>query len=407
MLLFQQTKLLNKKLLLLVAAGSLVFFTALLFTLHRPGYWRNSRTAGPYTQQKDVDNLNDVFNSTLGFERIYVVNLPSRTDRRDAIVLLAAVSGIKLHWVDGIRGENVVDKALPPPATHQYFKAANIGSWRGHLDALSDEPSIVENNINTALIFEDDADWDIRIKSQLRDFALASRALVQPLSGGEHLAYADPTFLDPRNSPGALKEIHINNDTIPPVNSPYGDNWDILWPGHCGVNFPDPALRDVGKDIPKGRVIQRNDPTVPEQKHLVLFPGNEEFKTVFPPHTRVFHHAMTPVCSLVYGVTQKSARRLLYEFGVKKFNAPYDLMLRDACEGIQGRVRNICVTVQPQLFNHHRPAGNGSHLSDIAVHKGEMIEQASTQMIRWSTSLNLPKLISGDTNYDEQYPDSN
>lgn len=66
MLLFQQTKLLNKKLLLLVAAGSLVFFTALLFTLHRPGYWRNSRTAGPYTQQKDVDNLNDVFNSTLG-----------------------------------------------------------------------------------------------------------------------------------------------------------------------------------------------------------------------------------------------------------------------------------------------------------------------------------------------------
>ena len=66
MFLFQQTKLFNKKLPVLVAVGSLVFFTALLFTLHRPGYWRNSRIAGPYTRQKDNDILNNVFNSTLG-----------------------------------------------------------------------------------------------------------------------------------------------------------------------------------------------------------------------------------------------------------------------------------------------------------------------------------------------------
>ncbi|EGE07779.1 LPS glycosyltransferase [Trichophyton equinum CBS 127.97] len=402
MLLFQQTKLFNKKLPLLVAVGSLVFFTALLFTLHRPGYWKNSRIVGSYTRQKDGDILNNVFNATLGFERIYVVNLPSRTDRRDALVLMAAVSGIKLHWVDGIMGDTVVDKALPPPATHK-FRSANIGSWRGHLNALQD---IVENNINSALIFEDDADWDIRIKPQLRDFALASRALVQPLSGADHLSYADPTFPDPRKSSGTPKEIFMSNNTVPPVNSPYGDNWDILWLGHCGVNFPDAALREVGKDIPKGRVIQKNDSTVPEQKYLVLAPGNEEFKTVFPPHTRVVHHAMTPVCSLVYGVSQKSARRLLYEFGVKKFNAPYDIMLRDACEGTQGRVRNTCLTVQPQLFNHHRPAGNASHYSDISEHKGGVIEVASTQMIRWSTSLNLPKLISGDTDYNDQFPDN-
>lgn len=50
---------------------------------------------------------------------------------------MAAVSGIKLHWVDGIMGDTVVDKALPPPATHK-FRSANIGSWRGHLNALQE-----------------------------------------------------------------------------------------------------------------------------------------------------------------------------------------------------------------------------------------------------------------------------
>lgn len=264
---------------------------------------------------------------------------------------------------------------------------------------------MVENNINSALILEDDADWDIRIKSQLKEFALASRVLVQPLSGTDNPVYADPTFPNTRKSSGTPKDINLGTSTIPPVQSPYGDNWDILWLGHCGVNFPDAAIQGIAKDIPGGRVIQKNDSTVPEREYLVLSPKNDEFKTIFPPHTRVVHHAMTPVCSLGYGVSQKSARRLLYEFGVKKFNRPYDLMLREACEGTEGRVRNTCLTVQPQLFNHHRPAGNGSFHSDISKHEGEIFEKAYTEMIRWSTRLNLPKLIAGDTDYDDQFPD--
>ncbi|EFR03130.1 hypothetical protein MGYG_06124 [Nannizzia gypsea CBS 118893] len=400
MLLFQQTKLFNKKLPLVIAAGSLTFFTILLFTLYRPGHWKHPRISAPYIRHND-DILNNVSNSTLGFERIYVVNLPSRTDRRDALVLMAALSGIKLHWIDGIMGETVLDRALPPPASHKTMKNANIGSWRAHINALQD---MVENNISSALILEDDADWDIRIKSQLKDFALASQTLIQPLSGTGNLAYADPTFPNPGKSAGTPKDIDIGKSTIPPVHSPYGDNWDILWLGHCGVNFPDATLRDIARDIPGGRVIQRNDSTVPEAEHLVLSPKNDEFTSSFPPHTRVVHHAMTAVCSLGYGVSQKTARRLLYEFGVKKFDRPYDLMLRDACDGTEGRVRNTCLTVQPQLFNHHRPAGNGSFTSDITKHEGQ-IEKAYTEMIRWSTRLNLPKLIAGDTDYDEQFPD--
>lgn len=39
---------------------------------------------------------------------------------------------------------------------------------------------MIEQRISLALILEDDADWDIRIKRQMRDFAKASRLLVQP-----------------------------------------------------------------------------------------------------------------------------------------------------------------------------------------------------------------------------------
>lgn len=49
---------------------------------------------------------------------------------------MSAVSDIKLDWIDGIDGKAVPDKALPPPASHETIKSANIGSWRAHLDAL-------------------------------------------------------------------------------------------------------------------------------------------------------------------------------------------------------------------------------------------------------------------------------
>ncbi|KAF2180364.1 glycosyltransferase family 25 protein [Zopfia rhizophila CBS 207.26] len=39
---------------------------------------------------------------------------------------------------------------------------------------------IVEENITSALILEDDADWDLCIKSQIQGFAKAAQVLVQP-----------------------------------------------------------------------------------------------------------------------------------------------------------------------------------------------------------------------------------
>lgn len=65
-----------------------------------------------------------------------MINMPSRTDRRDALILMSKLTGIQLEWLDGVDGKAVPDSALPYPALHDTMNSANIGSWRGHLNAL-------------------------------------------------------------------------------------------------------------------------------------------------------------------------------------------------------------------------------------------------------------------------------
>lgn len=371
-------------------------------------YLQSSDSAAELSSQWQFGNgdLGSIYNSTLGFERIYVINLPSRTDRRDALVLMSALTGIKLDWIDGVDGETVPDKALPQPASHDTIKSANIGSWRAHLNAIQ---AVVKNNLSSALILEDDADWDIRIKKQLQDFALTSRALLQRRSSLPHV-FADFTLRDPTSTSDMPDDILFDDlpATISPAYSPYGDDWDVLWLGHCGTEFPNtnlPSKVDLSKRLPRGRVVHMSDITVPEDEYLHDMSEDYGPRKIYPPHTRVTHHVMGSICSLGYAVSQKGARRLLYELGVRKFDGAFDVMLRDVCEGSNDRPRAICLTVQPQLFNHHRPAGHSSYYSDISVHEEKFVEKPLTEMIRWSTRMNLPKLIAGETDYDDQWPD--
>src|SRR5256886_11651925 len=55
------------------------------------------------------------------------------------------------------------DLALPPDTPPDFSDGAK-GSWRAHLNAVK---TVVKQNLSTALIVEDDIDWDIHIKSQI------------------------------------------------------------------------------------------------------------------------------------------------------------------------------------------------------------------------------------------------
>lgn len=70
------------------------------------------------------------------FQKILVINLPSRTDHKDAFILSSALTGIKGTFVDGVDGKKVSDKALPPNYGEYVMGDGNRGSWRAHLNAI-------------------------------------------------------------------------------------------------------------------------------------------------------------------------------------------------------------------------------------------------------------------------------
>lgn len=52
-------------------------------------------------------------NSTLGFQKIYAISLPERTDRQDALTLMSVFSGLKIDIAPGVHGEDVLEKTVP------------------------------------------------------------------------------------------------------------------------------------------------------------------------------------------------------------------------------------------------------------------------------------------------------
>ncbi|KAL9081935.1 MAG: hypothetical protein Q9159_006876 [Coniocarpon cinnabarinum] len=332
-----------------------------------------------------------IFNATLGFGGIYAISLPSRTDHQDSLTLAAANTDLRIDFFDGLFGDAVEDHALPPDANRQSLGAGNIGSWRAHMNVIQ---HVVKNNLSSALILEDDVDWDVRIKPQLAAFAMGSRALTQPLTGG---GYIDPT-LSTRASADDVSPLNYDltpgnaPTTTQPVLSPFGDNWDVLWLGHCGVRFPAP-----GQTIPKGRYIIEDDKTVPNFK--VRNTIHDEVRQQYKDHTRAIHHAMGPICTFAYAVSQRGARRILKEIGIDSFHGPFDNVMAAFCD------RHTCITSQPQYFSHWRPRGSENRDSDINAGSDAFREKGHSVNIRQSVKLNALRIIDGSNVLEDQYPD--
>lgn len=64
--------------------------------------------------------------------------------------------GFEIEWVDGVRGESVPDKAVPNGVDRKKLWENNLGSWRGHMNAIR---LAVERNYSSVLLMEDDMDW--------------------------------------------------------------------------------------------------------------------------------------------------------------------------------------------------------------------------------------------------------
>jgi len=202
-------------------------------------------------------------------------------------------------------------------------------------------------------------DWDIRLLSQMPPLAKGVRTLTDiPFSTPQH--------------------------------SPYGDDWDVIWPGHCG---------DV---LPKGddrRYIIQNDETVAPKAHQGWLKGLKDM----PEGTRMVHAAGAPICTFGYAISLRGAQKILWWLAMKGGdNLAIDNGLAFLC---RDRSLNIkCYSVEPQLFNHHRPAGSVSKDSDIISNDPAVIrDKGVTDMIVLSARLNIEQMITGSEDYVKQW----
>ncbi|GAP92439.1 putative glycosyltransferase family 25 protein [Rosellinia necatrix] len=375
----------------------------------------------------------DVLNSTLGVADIFVINLPSRPDRRQAMAAAANVSGLTLTFLDGLRGGNV-----PParkgkstgdgegPGSTVPASAGARGSWLAHRNALR---AVVDGGRGSALVLEDDVDWDARLKAQMRTFAAAARTWLR----------ADITTTTTTTTTNT-------NTTENDARSPYGDGWDVLWLGHCGADLPGPSVRSGGRGGGEGDLVVAiaDDATVPAPKHLRPHPSapRDALAARYPAHTRVVHAAAGGnACTLAYAVSRRGARDVLRRFGRAGYAGQWDLMLRDYCagryggggrrsggeedekedeteeaeeeeeegekekegeeKGARGR-RPVCLTVQPPLVSHYYAGaggdggGGGASVSDIGGFGGGFARRTTgTPYVRLSVQANLGRLAAG------------
>ena len=200
-------------------------------------------------------------------------------------------------------------------------------SWLGHLNAIREA-----SKYSTSLIVEDDADWDIELRTQT-----------------------------PRIAP-AVRNVSESADDI--TQAPYGLNWDILWLGHCGDSIP------FGR-----RIIQFHDSSVPPYLHAW-----EKALSPDPKHTRWVHTSTGPVCTYAYALTKASATKILEQNDHGSTN--FDIWLHLRCKSGQFR----CITVNPELFHHHEMAGNKDSLINGRTTK--VIESEMTDNIWHSARCN-------------------
>ncbi|KAG8156515.1 hypothetical protein KVR01_013619 [Diaporthe batatas] len=369
-------------------------------TITLPGSISSDTPAAPASHQQTDDHglsADAAANATLGVAELIVINMPDRTDKRDRMTLMGSSTGLRFTFLPGVDVANVPDSAMPPGAKGWTGKVR--ASWRAHMDALW---YIVQNNLTSAIIFEDDLDWDVRIREQARDFALASRALLQPLAGRKD--FADPTYPTVQEKDKELDPPPLNFNQLPktqdPATSPYGDGWDVLWLGHCGVQQPTGNPKNQwaerSRHISRGAVVREKDDTVPQPSNIHSWDdgGHARFRDSYPAHTRVTHHELDAVCTFAYGVSQAGARRILYDLGLWKMDDPFDLGLRQFCDGTFEHKRHVCLTTQPSLFSH------------FTKQEGSDLDHDKTWNIRWSARENLVKLMDGQDDYDDQWPDT-
>ncbi|KAL4810676.1 hypothetical protein BDV18DRAFT_155288 [Aspergillus unguis] len=271
-------------------------------------------------------------NRTLGFSQILA--LSSRPSWRTRGLQAAA----------NLTGLEITIPPQPPLDDRLAEAFASIGSdlfgitrpafgaskaWLAHLDLIK---YIYQSKLESALVLEDDADWDVEIKAQMGNISSAVRNLTK-IDEGEP--------------------------------APYGLSWDVLWLGHCGEQW------DEWTDT----VIFNDTNVLPHHQYIGFWADS---LAQLPDGKRAVYSSTMPVCTFAYAVSYAGAYKILSHMSAGMGEA-FDVQMQNLC---QRRIFN-CVSVVPEVFHQYFPPLELGVKSDVDIGNGESmgkIEAAETVM---------------------------
>jgi GR25 family glycosyltransferase involved in LPS biosynthesis len=330
---------------------------------HREEFFSSSNVANTTAAAKlRVENLYDVQNRTLGCQEVKMISMPFRGDRQDAFAMQAVLSGISYDQVDGVNGSTIPKKAQP----HRMDQDdQTVGCWRAHVNVWRD---MILRNVQSTMIFEDDADWDVAFKSQLVQFARGSRW---------------------------LEGVHEGD--IP--TSPYGDDWDILWLGHDAVSDESPYMNGE-KD--SRRWVIPNDPTVlPVIERTEKKPWPDMSAWEGDEQTRIVLYTTWSLNTAAYAVSQRGARKLLYHLSMLPFNDAVDQGMGWMCKYQIAGIK--CIAPFPAMVGVSKPPGGADRWSDISDveewAEGRKFEMGFSLRVMFSTRQNIDRLLNGEKKF--------
>lgn len=293
-----------------------VAFFAFLFFFYRKAARGIYRAQFPGSTRSKSLTENDRANATLGFGAVAVVSKDG-SSRRPLLLQAANVTNILLtipsqpQWTDeNVKKFNSSEESKTGPSI------GSIYAWLGHHNVLR---WFLDSGLETALILEDDVDFDIQLRSlQIPLAAQAARSKLPPAPWNSTL-------------------------TGKPNPHYWGDpaHWDLLYLGHCGDYFK-PLKHGVGDiraddlaALPHELYV---DPTMPARADLHPFTASLFDAFRLPEHTRAFHRSKFPLCTFGYAVTRPAAERLLTDLAPasnpsaeEHFAGAYDVAILKAC----------------------------------------------------------------------------
>lgn len=288
-----------------------------------------------------------VANTTLGFGGIYAVSRRG-SPRRQSLLNAGSLTNLDITipiqpvWAD----EDIAHIRAPE---NSFLDRGSALAWLGHRNALE---TFLNTTHDTALIMEDDVDWDTRLRTQqIPQAAYAIRELL-----GSHDGYYGNT-----------------------------DLWDIIWLGHCGDYF------NATRGLEISAIKSYNDPAMPILEEL--HPWTRDFLEEIGAdqnQQRLVHASVQPLCTFAYAITRKAAEKVVNELAVREPSRgpespckAYDVRLLEGCrdEGMR------CISVNPELFHHsdlgseialasdERPVEDGE-----TAHPGRPVESPTTNI---------------------------